>query len=432
MTDIDTNNKSIIKKLVKNHFSLKPESLKRFNEAIEQPKMLNNIAEFFKDSEDNRVRYKIPTEKLEDIDAGWYLFKDKFFEFTSFYNEFKYSDFANNKILIGKNSIKLQKTLIKFYTDSKHFYRKFIEDFLKWLYENRYIPTRINLLQKLNGLIAISIDDKIYDSIEEIEPDDIKEFIKKEITIYISIIMEKVGIVKFSANKSIEIVFSRNFADWFLCSTKNSWTSCLNCSTTYGGALWSGLPGTIVDKNRIMIYLSDGSKKTYQGIQVDKALQRVWAIYTKDNTFKVLRWYESKKIPNSFLKELSGLTFDLLDDKKTNVYSYWKSKEPIDFLYHDNNTSCFIYMDYSDYSDVNKKNIYIKGREEKGFRHIYSVNGINHLRNESNWSLWSDDYELKGLNTMIEQDYNLSSYKSMIDDGDNNNVIYNIEEDVLN
>ena len=83
---------------------------------------------------------------------------------------------------------------------------------------------------------------------------------------------------RFPIGKELQIVLSLNFADWFLCSTAESWTSCLDLKSSHQSAFWASLPGLIIDKNRALVYITDGTKKEFCGITTDKFITRSWIL----------------------------------------------------------------------------------------------------------------------------------------------------------
>lgn len=83
---------------------------------------------------------------------------------------------------------------------------------------------------------------------------------------------------KIFTNKKLELVFTLNYADWFLCSTGDSWSSCISLYSTYDECFWVGIPNLIGDKTRAMVYITEknGSKKDFYGIRTDKFMIRSW------------------------------------------------------------------------------------------------------------------------------------------------------------
>ena len=77
------NNKDIVKRLVKNNFSLNKESLEMFNDFIDNPKQ-KKIPEYSKiyESKDLRHRVKISKTALKKFDSNWIDFKKFFLVFA--------------------------------------------------------------------------------------------------------------------------------------------------------------------------------------------------------------------------------------------------------------------------------------------------------------------------------------------------------------
>ena len=302
-------NRQNIFDLVRDRFSLSPESLKRFEKELYEPILDPFYAELLKEykSEDLRIRFPIFSNQAPSMDKGWALFQKTFSNFC-LEKRIHYRNFLENKFPEGKNYLKMKKALTLFY------------------------------LKKENHNFLL----------EDIGPIK-KEAFEKALTKLI----EEVGAKKMP-NKELEIVLSFNFADWFLCSTGQSWGSCLDLNSTYENSYWAGLPGFIVDNNRAMLYITEkGKKKTCYGITTDSFISRSWILLDMNSVMNVVKMY-----PNSYL-ELSTI------NDKTNLYfkfldSDFESKNSIDFLYYTNEKSVYIYQDET-YLEDNKKLYYGDG-----------------------------------------------------------------------
>jgi hypothetical protein len=271
-------NKFIIYKLVKNHFSLTKESLNLFKfRLFYEPIVANEYREIIGNEKDLRKRIKLPFSLYEDMDEGWLLFCETFRTFC-YKNSVKFEDYRRNKICINKQDVKLKKVIEKFYLENPNY----ISD-LNYLGETPF------------GLIKTS---------------KIKEEIKQRILKA----LELIGTKKIP-DRGLELVFSLNFADWFLCSSAEKWNSCISLNSSYENAYWSGLPGIICDKNRAMVYITDGKKKNYNGIIVDHIISRSWVMLirsrdhdTKNKTFlTIVREYPM----NIGLKKIVEKTFNM-------------------------------------------------------------------------------------------------------------------------
>lgn len=311
-------NREIIKKLVRDYFSLDFESNTYFSTQLMTPVLPDEIAKLINYNDDLRITKKIDDQNISGIerqDEGWAIFKHRFYSFQ-LVHDFNYENFRSGKIRIDKNDIKIRKVLVNFYLD-----------------ERRHSDTCYDLAINLQHYMNVPYT---------------KEK-KKHIIDAIDAILNKIGACTMPKKDKLVINISVNFADWFLCATKENWSTCLDLESCYEYAYWTGIPGLIGDKNRIMISISGGDEKEYQGIVAQKIITRTWGILTKDNKIKLLNWYPHKVMEVSLLNE----AFD------TNIFEYadddndWESKYPIHFLYDEEDNSRFIYQDYSKFEFIN-------------------------------------------------------------------------------
>lgn len=298
MEKTDFSNFEIIEKLVTDHFSLSSDSLKVFKKRLYEPFIDDIYKDILKDSQDLRSHYKIPDNFLEAFDKGWELFK-KYFPYFIREIDIKYSDFRNNKIVIGKNILKIKKALMEFYIENKAYSASLLGIY-------HFEPKDLALLEAL--------EQKIID------------------------ILNKVGTFKLPSN-GIELVLSLNFADWFLCSTGEKWNSCINLESGFNGCYWSGIPGLVGDKNRAMLYVTDGTKKTYLGIVNQSIISRSWVLLDNQNKLNLVKFFPSEMIERGKIAKITNLPI-----KQDNQYT---TKYPIEFLFFNNKKSSFIYLDFS-------------------------------------------------------------------------------------
>lgn len=106
--------------------------------------------------------------------------------------------------------------------------------------------------------------------------EEMKEFLNK----VNDLVTDLIGEYKKPKAKSLELVVSLNPIDWFLCSTGEKWSSCMSLEGGY--LFWVGLPLLVGDKNRALIYITDGTKKEYQGMVVDRFLSRSWGMLLRE------------------------------------------------------------------------------------------------------------------------------------------------------
>ena len=151
--------------------------------------------------------------------------------------------------------------------------------------------------------------------------------------------------VKKLSKDEVYLVLSINYADWFLCSTSESWGSCLNLQGDM--VYWYGLPGLIGDKNRVLAYLTTKEKKNYRGIEADKMITRSWALLDEENNFNFVRWY-----PNNEFN--TGGVIELLNKETGNKFiapedegNYYKTKYYLEPMLNYHDKGIFPYLDYS-------------------------------------------------------------------------------------
>jgi hypothetical protein len=315
MDIVNKRNLSTIENIVENHFDLDEDSLSFFKEKIYDPFIPDEIKHLF--DENFRFEREIKDNKiLEDIDKSW----PSFIEYASFLKnsyikskydiEFDYSLYREGFIFISKNKYKIIKGLTTIICD---------------LIDKK--STVINLLPD-------SIYNYIYNNLSNIDFNRIREMVATDLKNILNDKIPKIG---------LKVVLSFNFADWFLCSTSESWTSCLNLESTFSKCYWSGLPGLIGDRNRCMLYITSGEKKEYQGIVVDKMITRTWLVRTDLNYFNIIKFFPINIISlhkvNTILPEI-----------KITENNYWDSKYPINFLYHKNGDSSFIFKDFHSFT----------------------------------------------------------------------------------
>ena len=302
LNDVDVGNKNIVYSLIKEHFSLNEKSLVRVKEQIYR----ETFPEIYKDIFDSKLQrkyYKIPDEIRESVDGGWKLF-NIFFENYVKMNNVTYENFSNNKI----NGVRLFKDVRSYYEDEANPFWKSFEP--------------MNLTARRAHLT--------------------KNF-------------DKVSNLSLPKSKDIHLVFSRNMADWFLASTGNSWSSCIDMENSKNeGMFWAGIPGLFVDENRVMVYITDGTKKNYNGIIVDKAISRAFFVMNEDDTLCEVKWYPSCIISNEEINKF-------IPNKLGEPLDLKRSKFPVEFITHTNGKSCFPYQDSSTFEKIDGKFYLIGG-----------------------------------------------------------------------
>jgi hypothetical protein len=367
----DLENFKIITDLVQKHFSLDDKGLKLFSGILnDTDKRMEYIPDSFHDKigEDFRIRFPLGNEVKEHIDSGWSLFT-KIFSGFCFSHDLGYNSYEKNKLTVKKNEVKLFKFMKKWYSEyDEEAKREFCERAYRSM--DMWIPG------------ALDFDETF------------------------KIAIEKVGTMKLPSQET-EIVISFNFADWFMCSTAEDWSSCLNLDTDYESCYWTGLPGLIADKNRMMIYITDGKKKTYEGIEVDRVISRTWALMDDDDVVVPQRHY-----PQSFMSSYKyAELFDFkVADECLNNRGDFKSKYPlVDMVTNYNDETIFVYQDHSCFEWVDGFD------RSKGVNIVDGSSGMHKITNYDSYNKSLDEDTLyhftDGLAGLIERGTSISEYE---------------------
>lgn len=278
---------------------------------------------------DLRKKIKILPEEYEMFDEGWSLFKTLYSEFYEKY-KISYDEFSSGLC----EGTKLSKKIILFYRDTT--------------------------------------SDLFYSIAEK---------------------NSRIGKKRLPKIKDLYIVLSINFADWFLCSTSEDWSSCIDLESTYQSSFWSGLPGLVIDKNRALFYLTDGVKKEYNGIKTDRFISRTWALLDKNDCINTIKEYPLSIISNILLKSKFGKVLEITPD--------FVSKYPLDFLYNKRGYSIFPYLDKSKIKKI-RNEYYIAGSDIHG-----GLYGYDKLGSPYDGSPYNCEY---GLGSLIEKDIEIDYF----------------------
>ena len=349
-------NKEIILELVRKHFFLSKDGLEKFERYLREP-LIDDIYKPMLGS-DLRARFKIEgTQLSQEYDQGWKVFNNTFHRLNMYKHvPFTYENYRTNKIIINKNERKLV---------------KYIEEML---FETLPLKDAYSML----GLYPEHIND----------PKKSLEWIKK----YFKDKINEIGALK-TPDTGLQVVLSYNFADWFLCSAGEKWSSCVSLECEYGGSYWTGLPGLVGDKNRVFLYVTDGVKKKYNGIVVDRLLSRAWLVMSRKNQIHSLRFYPGQVLSVEEISKLTKL-------KITADYSRdFISKYPVDLITFETGQSCQIYQDGFGI------------REDKFIS--YGHSGYNYLDKAGRCSQNAIFVYNHGLNQLIKDKESIGKYRNV-------------------
>lgn len=280
----ELSNKHLVYDLISNHFSLSKESLKEFKHNLFNEREVAKEYEFIHKSPDLRVEYNIneflDEKSLENTYKDYGMFKKHFVKEVEKYS-ITFENYRKNTLSHNKSEYKLIKFLFK-------------AKILSFLKEKVYDRLTEEQKKELDKYTENTHFKKIRDFIINLRTgknenlEKILEEIDFEITILDNVI-KQITKIKGSTKDNLKIVISRNFIDYFMCSTAQSFTSCINMESDYNGAFWAGMPGTITDKNRAIAYITDGTTVNYKGIIGPKIENRTWVLTARKKSISKLK-----------------------------------------------------------------------------------------------------------------------------------------------
>ena len=355
-------NNERIRQLVEENFSLTTESRELFMSYLNDPlrRKSPEFDEVYRQP-DLRIRFPLTQDFIQELDEQWGVFQKIFRSFCEELNVV-YQNFTSGLIAMGKNQYKIKRALLLFYSDPKNIIstKRDIRDIA--------IRRRRNQIYGKTELFAYYRQD--FPFIGDNENNDYSWShgeINNEVEIREYLVAKKLRIgnsgkrciqnfieehlydinnkkIPFNANKSYEVVITANYADWFLCSTAESWGSCTNMESSYSQAYWFGQPSVIGDRNRIMIYITDGRQKEYCGIRIDRIIARSWIhlVFTPDNR---LNYFINQGYPNQHHQLYIKILEKWAKERSIGIFhgeyrtipgnQIYQTKYPIPFFWHD-------------------------------------------------------------------------------------------------
>lgn len=332
MTEQNAKNKEIYLNLCEKIWDFDEESLAYVNKRLsDEWEPVKEFKDFIDKSvtdgkatyEDQRLRFKMDTRDpkiqsfFEANDESYKLFRSYFgFALTKLRQlgvTVSYSEFISNKVVFHKNVTKIKKVL-----------------------ENIYAS---------------------YDGI--FQRDAGQPYSKESCASFIVKNFERIGSSKKSA-KELEMVISFNPMDWLLSSTSEHFSSCFNLNNPSGGFQFClGLPFLCGDNNRMMIYLTDGRRKEFEGINVEGVITRTWCILDESGSFNIVKWYPNDTVGVNPVNEITGYS------NFKNKDSFKKSKYSLDVLASKLGAYYGVYLDMGKLTVIDDK-LYIVGNTKEG------------------------------------------------------------------
>ena len=425
LSEDDRKNLATTEKIVLERFGLDSSSREYFNNQIENPDLSEVFFDAFEKFGSSRIVLDIPDEVEANMDYGWSnIFTKRFASFVEKHG-LTYGDYKNNKIEVEKNTFKISKALAKFYKEKVFEHcetiLKDMQDvndgygFINSAIGNLRYGSDISFLNNSDVLRLMRDYIKFKDNLRSEQCENKKDltelidnyhtYINNSIEEQITYFWNECSRSKISKNNELKLVISFNYADWFLCSTGESWGSCLNLSGNSAN-YWYGLPGLMGDKNRVMIYITTGEKKNCYGIQTDKFLYRTWALLDSDGKLNVVRWFPNESIGNDSL-------YDLIEREtgwKVNRYKTlaenheFESLYSLELIYTNDDISLFPYLDYADFTSGDTTHI-VSG--DSGMLH--KVRGSGYVCSDEYYNY--DDF--CSLNDLIDSNTNICDAKEV-------------------
>lgn len=357
-----TNNEAIIS-FVRKYFYLTDESKEKFETILNNQKHAKEF-EQIASAPDKRIFFDVNINDLETLDKSWIDFKFNFRKFCDEKN-ITFKDYSEGK----KNNVKITKIFCKWLcerTQEQFSLAKRIIKRYNGLYSDRELFNKI-FIAKNNKDDYTLIDDINFNKTGQLEAYCLKISNNKRCYLRKKIkrdnykqILESFGLEKYASDyinknflglrintKNVKICFSLNYADWLLCSTKNSWTSCLNLENSLG--YWAGLAGLVGDENRIMIFFTDMKEKVFRDIHSYNMLERVWAFVLTNGREDYLfcnKLYPYKREMNN-LKNYSDI-FSNLKIVNSEAKFEMHSKYCIPTIFHKKDGNIFSSSIYED------------------------------------------------------------------------------------
>ena len=366
MTEQNSLNREIYLELCKNVWSFDDASMKYVEyRTSDNWRPETDFNELIKNFEDQRIRFDMDMSNpsilsfFESGDNSYKMFKTIFKNILALLN-IEYKDFIQNKIVYNKNTMKIKK-----------------------VFEILYASNQI-LFEKDSGL----------------------EYSKENCSSWIIKSFEKIGASKKSVKK-LQLVISFNPIDWLLASTaEKKFSSCISIDNEKNGGFeyCLGLPFLCGDRNRMMLYITDGKQKEYRGIKVDSVQTRTWCFLDNKNKFAIAKWYPNDTIGIEPIKQITG-------SKNFISKSYFKEgKYPIDILSTKKGVMVGIYSDMGKLEIRNDKIVHV-GNTKLG-QQVFTKNLIDVTR--------ADTYDLKNINCFPKANrYQISTWidnKYQLDD----------------
>ena len=271
--------------------------------------------------ENGRKYMEIDPSEFQDQDTSWQIFQRFFTTFVIYY-DVNYKDYLNNKVTVNKNSLKMLKAISRFYNETE---------------------------EKKNDLL-ISCPQIYWDMTDNNIP------FEKGLSNCITDLFEK-----RKTKKMTSLVLSFNLSDWFLCSTGESWQSCLSLDKPESTEMyWACIPSLFSDKNRGLLYVTNHDQIEFFGLKKDKMLNRSWVMLSNKDDLYIVRNYPNTAYKNLNLSNLLDfknkiIHMDIERDRDNDSYIGKHNIKPLYTSFSKNKYVLFPYLDNHRFKSGEKK-----------------------------------------------------------------------------
>lgn len=301
---------------------------------------------------------------FESSDSSYRMFKNYFCRLINYLKEhyncnIGYKEFIENKVIFKKNTTKIKKVF---------------------------------------EVICAEEHDLYIDSTDN-------DYTKNDCADWIVRCFEKIGASKKSAKK-LQFVISFNPMDWLLSSTGEDWSSCFNINNHSGGYQYClGLPFLAGDKNRMLLYISDGSTKECVGIEAHHYQTRTWCLLDRSGSFNIVKWYPNDTVGVKPVNSITGYN----NFKDRDYFTH--SKYSIDILSTKKGAVIGVYSDMGRLVEENNE-LWISGNGKEG-QQVFTKNliDISHSSTRNSFHI-SDSINVRNFG-ISQPGYRIPEWKNL-------------------
>ena len=231
------------------------------------------------------------------------------------------------------------------------------------------------------------------------------DYTKNDCADWIVRCFEKIGASKKSAKK-LQFVISFNPMDWLLSSTGEDWSSCFNINNQGGGYQYClGLPFLAGDKNRMLLYISDGSTKECCGIEAHHYQTRTWCLLDRSGSFNIVKWYPNDTVGVKPVNSITGYN----NFKDRDYFTH--SKYSIDILSTKKGAVIGVYSDMGRLVEENNE-LWIRGNDKEG-QQVFTKNliDISHSSTRNSFHI-SDSINVRSFG-ISQPGYRIPEWKNL-------------------